>query len=90
MLDAEPQLVNSSRPGSDSWYAPLHQAAHGGAPDRIVMRLLELGAWRGLRNAADERPVDVAKRRNHTHLLRILEPPRHVDVPPEVLRSQLR
>jgi hypothetical protein len=50
------------------------------------MRLIALGAWRGLRNAAGERPVDVAKRRSHIHLLRILEPPRHVDVAPEVLR----
>jgi hypothetical protein len=85
-LEADSLLINSSRPGSASRYAPLHQAAHGGAPVDVVMRLIALGAWCGLRNAAGERPLDVARRRNHTHLLRILEPPRHIDVAPEVLR----
>jgi hypothetical protein len=85
-LDAEPLLINSSRPGSSSWYAPLHQAAHGGAPEDVVMRLIALGAWRGLRTATGERPLDIAKRRNHTHLLRVLEPQQLIDVSHEVIR----
>jgi hypothetical protein len=86
VLDAEPALVNSARPGGASWFAPLHQAAHAGAAVAVVERLVELGAWRGLRTAAGERAVDLARRGNHAHLLDVLEPPRRVDVPAETLR----
>lgn len=86
VLDAEPGLVNSARPGGTSWYAPLHQAAHAGAAVEVVERLVGLGAWRGLRTAAGERPVDLARRGQHTHLLGVLEPPRRVEVPAETLR----
>src|SRR5262245_44513612 len=55
-------LVNSSRPGGKSMFAPLHQAAHAGAPVDVVHRLIEMGAWRTLQNARGERPVDVAER----------------------------
>lgn len=54
-----------------------------GAPVEVVTRLIELGAWRGLRNAAGERPVDIARRRGHRRLLDILEPPLRVRMPPE-------
>ncbi|MCT9934509.1 hypothetical protein N5079_30320 [Planotetraspora sp. A-T 1434] len=86
VLDAEPGLVNSARPDGKSWYAPLHQAAHAGAAAEVVERLVELGAWRGLRNAAGKRPVDVAQRGNHKHLLGVLEPSRRIEVPAESLR----
>jgi hypothetical protein len=86
VLDAEPGLVNSARPGGTSWWAPLHQAAHAGAAAEIVERLVGLGAWRGLRSAAGERPVDIARRGNHEHLLGVLEPPRRIEVPAETLR----
>lgn len=86
VLEAAPGLVNSARPGGKSWYAPLHQAAHTGAVVDVVERLVQLGAWRGLRNAAGERPVDIARRREHAHLLGALEPPRRVEVPAESLR----
>jgi hypothetical protein len=86
VLEGEPDFVNSSRPDSDSWYAPLHQAAHGGAPVQVVTRLIEYGAWRGLRNASGERPIDITRRRGHSHLFDILEPPRRIDVPTETLR----
>ncbi|MGC4089274.1 MAG: ankyrin repeat domain-containing protein [Polyangiaceae bacterium] len=66
--------VNSTRPSGRSWYAPLHQAAHGGAPLDVVRRLLALGAFRALRCAAGERPVDIARRRGHAHLSSALEP----------------
>jgi hypothetical protein len=52
-LDAEPLLINSPRPGSASWYAPLHQAAHGGAPVDVVMRLIALGAGYAMPPASD-------------------------------------
>jgi hypothetical protein len=74
------ELVNATRPDGSSLYAPLHQAAHGGAPAEIVHRLIGLGAWRTLQNVRGERPVDIAERRGHLHLLGILTPDlkRHV------------
>lgn len=74
VLSENPELVNTTRPGGSSLYAPLHQAAHGGAPAEIVHRLIGLGAWRTLQNARGERPVDIAERRGHSHLLGILGP----------------
>jgi hypothetical protein len=67
-------LVNSSRPGGTSMFAPLHQAAHAGAPVEVVHRLIAMGAWRTLQNARGERPVDVAERKGHHHLRKVLEP----------------
>jgi len=61
--------INAWRTGGTSWYAPLHQAAHGGAPIEVVEQLLALGAWRTLRTAKDELPVDIARRRGHQHPL---------------------
>ncbi len=45
-----------------------------------------MGAWRTLRNARGERPVDVARRRGHEHLLAVLEPDYQRQVPAETLR----
>ena len=80
VLSNHPHLVNTTRPDGSSLYAPLHQAAHGGAPTTIIARLVEMGAWRTLQNSRGERPVDVAEQRGHTHLLSILAPQmkRHV------------
>ena len=36
------ELVNSCRPGGKSLYAPLHQAAHGGAPVDVMKQLIEM------------------------------------------------
>ena len=36
--------------------------------------MLEIGAWRTLRNADDERAVDIAKRKGHQCLVPLLEP----------------
>lgn len=81
-LHANPVLVNTTRPGGASLFAPLHQAAHGGAPTMIVEELLRLGAWRTLQNANGERPIDIAERRGHGHLLGIMQPllKRHVPI----------
>jgi hypothetical protein len=40
----------------------------------VVQQLIDMGAWRTLRNARGERPLDVATRKKHTHLLGVLEP----------------
>ncbi|MFF5075900.1 hypothetical protein ACFY36_02530 [Actinoplanes sp. NPDC000266] len=67
-------LVNTWRPGGRSWFAPLHQAAHGGAPVEVAERLAGLGGWRLLRTADGEVAADIARRRGHGHLASALEP----------------
>lgn len=86
LLEEHPDAVNSARPDGESGFAPLHQAAHGGAAVDVVERLIEMGAWRTLRNARGERPVDVARRKGHAHLLGILEPEYRQRVPAESLQ----
>ena len=81
------RLANSTRPDGPSLFAPLHQAAHGGAPEEVVERLIDMGAWRTLRTAEHERPVDIARRRGYTHLLARLEPEYQHDVPARVLAA---
>lgn len=85
LLGENPHHVNGWRLGGASWYTPLHQAANGGAPLDVVERLIALGAWRTLQNANGERPVDLASRKGHGHLARILEPVLRVHVPHGVL-----
>lgn len=87
ILSEQRDLVNSSRPDGLSLYAPLHQAAHCGAPLEIVQRLIVMHAWRSLRNANGERPVDVAERRGHRHLLEALTPDFKHHVPRGVLQD---
>ncbi|MEO6064046.1 MAG: ankyrin repeat domain-containing protein [Thermoflexales bacterium] len=74
LLAREPDWVNSTRLGGTSLYAPLHQAAHGGAPADVIRRLIDLGALRTLRNARGERPVDIAARKRRQHLINALAP----------------
>lgn len=85
LLSQDPSLVNSSRPDGTSLYAPLHQVAHAGAPVGVAQRLVEMGAWRTLQNVRGERPVDVALRMGHRHLLGALMPAYVRHVPPGVL-----
>lgn len=74
ILANRPELVNATRPGGHSLYAPLHQAAHAGAEIEVIDQLISLGAWRTLRNAKGERPLDVAQTKGHAHLLGVLAP----------------
>jgi hypothetical protein len=87
LLAQHSQLINSTRPGGSSLYSVLHQAAHGGAPAGVVEQLLSLGAWRTLRTAQGERPLDIAERQGHTHLRGLLEPVLRHDVPLEALQQ---
>jgi hypothetical protein len=82
-----PSLVNTWRPGGPSWYTPLHQAAWHGASESVVRALLTNGAWRTLRTAAGDRPLDIALRGGHTHLTGQLTPVVHHPVPTDVLRA---
>lgn len=79
------EWINSTRPGGLARYAPLHQAAWHGAPVPVVEKLITLGGWRTCQNARGERPVDVAERRDHRHLLAALAPVYKRRVPLEVL-----
>lgn len=78
-------LVNTTRPGGASLFAPLHQAAHGGAPPAVIEELIQLGAWRTLQNARGERPLDVAERRGHREVMALLQPVLQRRVPLGVL-----
>lgn len=85
ILSKSPELINSTRLDGISLYAPLHQAAHGGAPVEVVKHLLKLGAWRTLQNAKGERPIDVAVRHQKQHLYSILNPRPRRHVPLGIL-----
>jgi hypothetical protein len=74
VLESDSSLINVCRPGGKSLFAPIHQAAYCGAPESVVQRLIDAGAWRTLQNFRGERAVDVAQRRGHAHLLQLLEP----------------
>jgi hypothetical protein len=85
LLSRHGDWVNTSRPGGKTLYAPLHQAAHAGAPIEIVDQLIRMGAFRTLQNVRGERPIDVAERRGHYQLREILEPQLKFLVPVGVL-----
>jgi hypothetical protein len=87
LLTQHPELVNTVRPGGKSWFAPIHQAAHGGASPEVVRALLDLGAWRTLKNAAGDRAVDIARAKSHAKLLAILDPVFMQSVPQPILEG---
>ncbi|VWC83672.1 hypothetical protein BLA18110_02885 [Burkholderia lata] len=90
MLDLvakQSRLVNTTRLGGSSLYTLLHQAAYSGAPKEVVVELLQLGAWRMLRDARGARPVDIAEQRGHRHLVDLLTPQPRRFVPDETLRD---
>lgn len=85
LLGSHPARVNEGRVGGHSGYAPLHQVAHGGAPVEVAKSLLLLGAGRTLRTAEGERPLDMAQRLGHTHLLEVLTPAPSLPCDPDKL-----
>ena len=87
VLARDQQLIHSTRPGGSSRYSVLHQAAHGGAPAEVVEQLLALGAWRTLRTAHGERPLDLAERHGHAHLRALLQPVLRHTVPADELQA---
>lgn len=64
--------VNQWRVSGRSWFTPLHHAAWLGAPVDVVEQLIRRGAWRSLRSTDGERPVEIAQKRGHHHLLESL------------------
>ncbi len=87
LLSSKPKLVNTTRLGGASAFAPLHQAAHGGASTEVVSALLKFGAWRSLKTAKGDRALDIARRKSHTHLIELLEPVFIQHVPADVLEG---
>ena len=85
LISKYPEFANACRLGGRSLYAPLHQAAHAGASVDVVQRLIGMGAWRTLQSSRGERPIDVARRKGHGHLLGVLEPVCRHTVPTGVL-----
>ena len=74
ILNEHPVLINATRPGGQSLYTPLHQAAHGNAPPEVIQQMLAMGAFLLLRNVKNEKPVDIAKKKGYQHLVPLLEP----------------
>ena len=79
--------VNVTRPNGRALYTPLHQAAHGNAPVKVVQQIIAMGAWRTLKNADGERPIDIAKRKKDQHLIQLLEPVYKTRVPLDLLQN---
>lgn len=44
ILNKRPDLSNVTRPDGRSLYTPLHQAAHGNAPVKVVQKMVTMGA----------------------------------------------
>jgi hypothetical protein len=87
ILNKRSDLINVTRPDGRSLYTPLHQAAHGNAPVEVVQKMLDMGAWRTLRNANNERAVDIARKKKHQHLAQQLEPAYKTHIPLETLQK---
>ncbi|KQU58170.1 hypothetical protein ASG84_16130 [Rhodococcus sp. Leaf278] len=65
--------VNSTRSGGKSHFTPLHQAAWSGDAHGIH-GLINRGAWRSVRDADGNRPVDIYTMQGHTTYTTSLEP----------------
>lgn len=87
LLDDSWYSPNDRRPGDAARDTLLHRAARGGAPITIVEQLIAMGAWRTIRNAKGQRPVDLALQSQHLHLFGILEPEIRHPVPADTLAA---
>lgn len=87
MVQATPALANAVRPGEETGFALLHHVAHAGATSSVAMTLIAHGAWRTLRDAKGDRPLDVARARGHGHLEPVLRPVLLQRVPPSTLTA---
>lgn len=65
--------INSTRLGGKSHFTPLHQAAWSGDA-HAIHGLINRGAWRSVRDADGNRPVDVYIARGHTDYTISLQP----------------
>ncbi|KAL0228382.1 hypothetical protein RCL1_004525 [Eukaryota sp. TZLM3-RCL] len=63
LLEYHPNLINSTRPKGQSKFTPLHQAAFGCAPMRVVKKLIQMGASINSKNAEGDTAFDIAVHR---------------------------
>lgn len=77
--------VNAFCPWHEAHHSFLHLAAEQGADQRIVERMIEMGAWRSLQNGKGQRPIDVARKAGSDHLVEMLKPCFEREVPFAVL-----
>lgn len=77
--------VNAFCPWHEAHHSFLHLAAEQGASAEIVERMIGMGAWRSMQNGKGHRPVDVARKAGHDHLVEILKPRFRCEVPFAVL-----
>jgi hypothetical protein len=87
VLSEQPKLVNITCPDDSSFETFLHCAAREGAEVEVVHRLVELGAWRTMRDKAGDRPVEIARDMGFEHLSPILEPVFRIQVPLSILQQ---
>lgn len=78
---------NQWKPDDPSLDTLLHRVARGGGPVEVTNLLLKYGAWRNIRNAHGERPLDIARKLHHEHLVEMLEPKFMIDVPTNTLEA---
>lgn len=74
-------------PDDPSFDTIMHRAARWGAPVDVIEQLIKLGGWRNIKNAQGERPIDIARRLHHDHLLSVLEPELVFDIPVETISA---
>ncbi len=87
LADSQEKTLNFVRPDDRSWYSFLHHAVLGNAPKEVIEEFLSLGHFRGLRCAAGERPVDLARRLGYSHLIPLLDPLDKHEVPEKDLAA---
>lgn len=85
-IDARFQ-INLVRPDGESWSTFLHHAVLGNAAPEVVRELISRGHLRSIRDAAGERPVDLARRLERHHLVPWLEPVVKHSVPEKTLAA---
>lgn len=81
------QWVNAVHLDDSSFDTPLHEVARGGATEYVAKKLIELKAFRAIRNAQGHYPIDAARIAGQTHLYSILEPNLDAHVSPQELVS---
>src|SRR4051794_18224518 len=78
-------FVNCFELDDDSRNTLLHYAAQRNAPIEIIEKMINLGAWRNVRNSKGEKPIDSAILAGNLHLLEVLKPIYVRTVPLEIL-----
>ncbi len=87
LVERSPGFIHAPRLDDAALNTLLHEIALQPVPLHFATRLVALGAWRSLRNAAGERAADLARQRGDRALAHILEPVFVRTVPAESLAA---